>query len=99
MDLVDVCPLRQRRHELTDERGVEHGELGGGEEKDDFGVWVDELVVGDQTHDVWDLVFRRREDRGVLGNVHVRVGLVLGDTVDDLVVWLERFLGNLSNLL
>lgn len=99
MDLVDVCPLRQRGHELTYERSVQHGKFGGGEEKDDFRIWVDQLIVGDQTHNVRDLVSGRREDSGVLWNVHVRIGLVLRNTVDDLVVWLQRLLGDLSNLL
>jgi hypothetical protein len=47
---------------------------------------------------MWDLVGGGRQDSVVLRDVGVRVGFVLGDTIDKLMVWLERFPGDIPNL-
>jgi hypothetical protein len=98
VDLVHGEAVGQQIVELAQERGDEHGLLGGVEEDDALRLGLLDQVLREDPEDVRYLLRRRVEDGIVLRDVCVRVGFVLWDTVDHLVLWLERFAGDLGDL-
>jgi len=78
---------------------VELRHLGGGEENDSLGTpTVSELVMGNQTKDVGDLVAGRGKDSVVLGDVGMDRGF-LRDTVDEYVVRVQDLTSDLLDSL
>jgi hypothetical protein len=59
---------------------------------------VNELIVSDETKDVYELIGSRREDSVVLRNVKMSVDFVGGDRVDVGVIFFQRFTSDFSNL-
>lgn len=110
MDLDDESVSSPREVVLhrDEDLGEELGQSSRREEDDGFScsdssvlggiTSVNQLVVGDETKDVYELVGSSGKDRVVLRDVHVRVDFVCRDRIDVGVVLLETLAGDFANL-